>query len=161
MSPRIALATACSDSPSKLKVTAPVVARRPGGGDAAAPVSMTTLVPRRSCGAGSRASTSAATVVPATVVPAGMGAAAPAGGAARRSPSREIVGAGTVAQPARRAATSSVAARAPLWGIAIIRRTLPLLGGRRRGWYGLARLAPELVAPGLDAPADRVHLCLG
>src|SRR3546814_2265683 len=58
MSPRIALITACSDSPSKLKVVSPVVPARFGGGEAATALLIVRPVPRRICACGRLASSS-------------------------------------------------------------------------------------------------------
>jgi len=48
----MALTTACTDSPSKLKLAVPVVAGKPGGGREAAPRLMVWPVPRRICALG-------------------------------------------------------------------------------------------------------------
>src|SRR5690606_8835264 len=115
MSPRIALTTACSDSPSKLNVAAPEDPPRLGGGALAAAWLMTWPVPRRICGcrpasdaSGSTAPAPMTTVAPPSATIASVPAvrictpAAP-WRAGSTSPSRRTVGTGVLAQPASNA----------------------------------------------------------
>src|SRR5512141_2044934 len=108
MSPRMALTTACSDSPSKLKVAAPVLAPRFGGGALAALRLMTLPVPRRmiargvsSGDCGSAWVCTPLTTVTAPEVPAALDV--PACGARDRFAFRCIVGAGMLPQATRAA----------------------------------------------------------
>src|SRR5688500_10882456 len=152
MSPRIALTTACSDSPSKLNVASPVLPARFGGGDAAASRSITTPLPRRICARGMSASGVVPSAVAAPGVP-GAGTCVPA--------SRRTVGDGEEAQAARQAArqaASAALARESSIEVWVIAGILGAVFGRRRRL--LLRLAAQLRAARLDALADGFHLVL-
>src|SRR5690606_40111667 len=105
MSPRIALTTACSDSPSKLKVVSPVVPPRFGGGEAATALLIVRPVPRRMRACGRPASSSgSASVETGPAVPAW-----PASATAARASPRLTLGAGIVEQAASRVAARAAA----------------------------------------------------
>src|SRR6476620_3430644 len=106
MSPRMALTTAWSDSPSKLNVAEPVLAPRFGGGALAALRLMTVPVPRRTIARGVSSGDwgSAWVCTPLTVVIGPVAPAAldvPAGGTCVSTAFRWTVGAGMLPQAAR------------------------------------------------------------
>src|SRR5687768_12399691 len=144
MSPRIALTTACSDSPSKLNVACPVLPPRLGGGALAASRLMVWPVPRRMTGRGSTSGDSSGW----RLTPSWSADDVPGGGATPRAASRRMVGAGLLAHAASRVASNATSI-GRIWERLIV-ATLVGVGRRRR----LLRLAPELFAPGLDAFAD-------
>src|SRR5207342_134405 len=169
MSPRIALTTACSDSPSKLNVAAPLVAPRFGGGAEAALRLITWPVPRRISGRApaSAPSCSGSDFTPLTPVttterPVSPALDVPAAGARLSSPRRCTFGGGMLAQAAitvARTATSALRRwkRANWERKVIAGGTLRVLG-RCCGVLGLlAQLRPAL----FDALADAFHLLLG
>src|SRR5687768_14346898 len=150
MSPRMALTTACTDSPSKLKVAAPELApARCGGGAAAASRLMTWPVPRWICGCGPRASVvgSAPCAAPATAPSLPLRTTG-----TKRSPSRWTVGVGTLAHAASNPASTAARRTA---GLAFMRG---ILGVVLLLLLLLLRLGAQLGAAGLDPAADRVHL---
>src|SRR5688500_6617523 len=111
-------------------------------------------VPRRITGRGSTSGASSAGFSCDGASPDSPAEEAPATGASSSAASRRMEGAGAVAQ-----AASTVASRATSIGRnweRLIVTTLRLLAGRR-----LLGLAPQLLAPGLDALADGFDLGIG
>src|SRR6478735_7514968 len=142
----MALTTAGTDSPSKLKVAAPLVPPRRGGGALAAPRLITWPVPRRITGVGPFSSGGNRSAWAAPAVPDVPGAGTTAGVGLRW-----ITALGSLAQAARMPArTASNRARK-------VGRFMRLLGWRAAGRLPLG-FAAQLRAPLLDAFADRVHL---
>src|SRR5690606_5531677 len=109
MSPRIALTTACSDSPSKLMVVSPVVPPRFGGGEAATALLIVRPVPRRICAWGRPAASSgkASADTGPVAVPASPASAVAA--VAALAPWRLTFGAGIVEHAASTVVTRAAA----------------------------------------------------
>src|SRR5688572_12090098 len=178
MSPRIAFTTACSDSPSKLNVAAPLLPPRFGGGAEAALRLMTWPEPRLICAVGapvvgSTPGGNAVVCVPlASVIVVGNCVCT-----VGVRPSREILATGGVAQPANATAVAAITSVAMLVR-RVMARSLVIAPGSwstrssicfgLRWWLLLRvllllprRFFAQLRASLFDALADRLHLRLG
>src|SRR5690554_4586032 len=136
MSPRIALTTACSGAPSKLKVDSPLVAAMPGRGSLAAAWLMVWPLPSRTCACGSSMSS-----------PIGS-ACTPGGGGACSVPERCSSGIGVAHAASRRARVAASAVLIRLDGfIECTLRVLPRRCRRLRLLFANARPARFDPAP--------------
>src|SRR6476646_8597230 len=139
MSPRMALTTAWSDSPSKLKLAEPELAPRFGGGALAALRLMTVPVPRRTIARGVSSGDwgSAWVCTPLTTVtgpdvPAALDV--PAGGACVSTAFRCTVGVGMLPQATRVAARKATSRLRKLKRHVIAEALYGFLTGAAGGW---------------------------
>src|SRR5690554_6395043 len=149
MSPRIALTTACSGAPSKLKVDSPMVAAVPGRGPPAASWLMVRPLPVRiwACGGAVACSGSASTLLRTT------------GSGKRGVPSRFSSGTGVAHAASRMARVAARDALIRVDGfIGCTVRVLPHLCRRLRLLLLLRPMLPDERPAHIDPAPDRLGL---